>query len=135
MPFALLMIGIVLVIAGIRNTQDDLFALVKGDFTGQANFIYWVISILIIGAVGYVPKLKPVSTGFLVLVILVLFLKRGDPKGVGGGFFEKFTAALNITQQPASLAGVVPGIARGTGANGPATQNLLDQLKPLMSLP
>src|SRR5712671_4334194 len=118
MPFALLMIGVVLLVAGIRDKQDDLFALVKGDFTGQANFVYWVISIMIIGAVGYVPKLKPISTGFLVLVILVLFLKRGDPKGVGGGFFEKFTAALNITQQPASLPGVVPGISRGTGANG-----------------
>lgn len=98
MPFALLIIGIVLIVAGVRNSQDQLFSLVKGDFSGDANFFYWFISIMIIGAVGYIPRLKPISNAFLVLVILVLFLKRGDPKtNVGGGFFQQFTAALNAT--------------------------------------
>jgi hypothetical protein len=106
MPFALLIIGIVLLVSAARNTQDDLFTLVKGDFTGQANFIFWVVSLLIIGAIGYIPKLKPISTGFLVLVLLVLFLSKGNPNNAAsGGFFQKFTAALQGTQNASNSGG------------------------------
>jgi len=88
MPFVLIIAGIILLTVAVRNTQDDLFGLVKGDFTGTNNFIYWVIAILIIGAVGYVPKLKPVSVAFLTLVILVLLLKKGE------GFFDSFNKQI-----------------------------------------
>jgi hypothetical protein len=98
MPFALIVIGTVLLVAAARNTQGDLFDLVKGDFTGPNNFIYWFISIMIIGSLGYIPKLKPLSTAFLALVIVVLFLTRGKQ-----GFFGKFTEAIGTTteQKPA----------------------------------
>ena len=59
MSFALGILGIIVLVAGVRNKQDNLFKLVKGDFTGQNNFIFWMISIFAIGAVGYIPKLKP----------------------------------------------------------------------------
>lgn len=91
MPFALLFVGIVLVVAGVRNQQDTLFTLVKGDFTGQSNFLFWVVSLIAIGAIGYIPKLKPISTAFLALVIVVLFLTKGV------GFFSKFNQALGNT--------------------------------------
>jgi hypothetical protein len=97
MPFALLIIGVFLLISGVRSTQDSLFALVKADFSGTDNFIYWFVAILIIGAVGYVPKLKPISTAFLVLVIVVLFLKKGNASGVGGGFFAQLATGLGST--------------------------------------
>jgi len=107
MPFALLIIGLVLVIAGVRNTQSGtggLFTLVHGDFTGQNNFIYWFVAIIIVGLLGYVPKLKPLSTSFLVLIILVLFLKKGNASGAGGGFFQQFTNALGNTNTAGSSA-------------------------------
>lgn len=97
MPFALLLVGLVLLISGVKNTQDTLFATVKGDFTGPDNFIYWFVAIIIIGAIGYVPKLKPISTAFLALVIVVLFLKKGNASGLGGGFFAQATSALGST--------------------------------------
>lgn len=97
MPFALLIIGLVLLISGVRATQDTLFSLVKGDFTGTDNFIYWLGAIMIIGALGYIPKVKPISTALLVLVIVVLFLKKGNAQGLGGGFFSQFTNALGTT--------------------------------------
>jgi len=77
MPFALIIIGIVLLVSSVRNTQDDLYTLVKGDFTGQNNYLYWMVSILIIGALGYVEALKPISRAFLALLIVVLFLSHG----------------------------------------------------------
>lgn len=91
MPFAFIIIGLVLLVSGVRNTQDDLFTLVKGDFTGQNNFIFWTISILIIGAVGYIPRLKPVANSFLVLVIVVLFLSNK-------GFFANFNQQIGATE-------------------------------------
>lgn len=97
MPFALLLVGLVLLISGAKNTQDTLFATVKGDFTGQDNFIYWFVAIMIIGGLGYIPKLKPISTAFLALVIVVLFLKKGNANGLGGGLFSQLTSALGST--------------------------------------
>lgn len=97
MPFALLIIGLWLLIAGVRNTQDTLFLLIKGDFTGSDNFIFWFLAILIVGAIGYIPKLKPISVGFLVLILVVLFLKKGSSSGVGGGFFQQFFTGIQGT--------------------------------------
>lgn len=88
MPFVLIIAGIILLTVAVRNTQDDFFHLLQGDFTGQNNFIYWVIAILVIGAIGYVPKLKPVSVAFLTLVVLVLLLKKGE------GFFDSFNRQI-----------------------------------------
>lgn len=96
MPFALVIIGLALLISGVKNTQDQLFTLVKGDFTGDKNFIFWVVSILIIGAIGYVPKLKPIANSFLVLVVVVLFLSNR-------GFFTQFNYQIGVTQVDPTL--------------------------------
>lgn len=97
MPFALIIIGTVLLVSSVRNTQGDLYTLVKGDFTGDNNYLYWMVSILVIGAVGYIPTLKPLSRMFLGLVILVLFLSHG-------GIFEQLNAQLFGTRLDNSVA-------------------------------
>lgn len=91
MPFVLIIAGVVLIISAVRNTQQHLFYLLALDFTGPHNFIFWFVSILIIGALGYIPKAKPLSDGFLILVILVLFLKKGT------GFFDQFQRQIGLT--------------------------------------
>jgi hypothetical protein len=123
MAFALLIIGAVLLISAVRNTVDGpsgLFALVRNDFTGQANFIYWIAAILIIGAIGYIPKLKSLSVAMLGLVVLVLFLKKGDPTtGVGGGFFAQFVKGIGTTTAatPATVSQLQPVITIGNVTN------------------
>jgi hypothetical protein len=97
MPFALIIIGVVLLISSARNTLTNqqgtgLYQLLASDFTGSDNFIYWAVAILLIGALGYVPKLKPLSVAFMTLVILVLFLKKGT------GVFSQLSNALASTQ-------------------------------------
>lgn len=127
MPFALLIIGLVLLVAGARGKQNDLFSLVAGDFTGANNFLFWFVSILAIGAIGYIPKLKPLSTAFLVLVILVLFLTKGNPSGVGGGFFSQFTAALKGTETATNSTAETP-------ATNSSQTSALTPLAPLTGL-
>ncbi len=111
MPFALLIIGVWLLVAGVRNTAGPatspgtLFALVHGDFVGNDNFVYWFLAILAIGVLGYVPKIKPLSTAFLALVIVVLFLNKGASNKIGGGFFQKFMTGIGVTQGASSAFG------------------------------
>jgi len=101
MPFVLIIAGIVLLTVAVRNTQDEFFYLLQGDFTGKNNYIFWVIAILIIGGVGYVPRLKPISNAFLILVVLVLVLTKGE------GLFDK-------------ASGFFAQITEGTAARPPA---------------
>lgn len=95
MPFVIFFIGILMLVSGLRNTatapaSPNLVTLVKGDFTGKDNFVYWVIAIMVLGALGYIDELKSLSTSLLVLVIVVLFLSNG-------GFFTKFEQAISTS--------------------------------------
>lgn len=60
-------------------------------------------AILIIGALGYIKEIAPLSRAFLVLVVVVLFLKSG-------GVFQQFTAALSQTQQAGTIGKLVTGL-------------------------
>ena len=93
MPFAFAIIGLVLIVAGVRGSSADLLKLVSGDFTGDNNFIYWALSIAIIGSIGYVDELRPISRAFLVLIFVVLILAE-DKSSTAGGFFVKFQDAV-----------------------------------------
>ena len=83
MPFTFLIVGIVLVVSGVRGTSDDLYELLQGEFTGHPNFLNWLLAILVIGSLGYIDKIRTVSRAFLVLIIVVLFLSNK-------GFFDQF---------------------------------------------
>jgi hypothetical protein len=87
MPFFLLFIAVIFIVAGYRGTHKQLFTLIKGDFYGWNSFIPWVVSILAVGAVGYIPKMKEVSDGFLFLILLVLVISRK-------GFFNQLMSQL-----------------------------------------
>jgi hypothetical protein len=93
MPFLFIVVGLVMIVSSVKGTNQQLVKLLKSDFTGKGNFIYWSLAILAIGAVGYIQELKPVSRAFLVLVVIVLFLEN---KGV----FTEFSQAIATTQQP-----------------------------------
>lgn len=90
MPFAFLIIGALFVTAGIRGTDEQLFTLIKGDFSSQSgkpSFIGWLFAILLIGGLGYIELIKPVSRAFLFLILIILFLSNG-------GFFQKFVQGI-----------------------------------------
>lgn len=116
MPFALIFVAVALLVAAFRGTQQCLFTLVKSDIT--SGFFKWGAAILLIGALGYVKALAPVSTALIVLLIVVLFLKNG-------GFFTQASQALNTvnaqTPQPNLLLQQNTGslIAPSTAALNP----------------
>lgn len=124
MPFALLIAGIILTVASVRNTQGALASLLKGDFTGQNSFVWWAVSVLIIGSVGYVEQLKQLSHYFLALILIVLVLAKY--KG-GQNVFEEFIAALKgpIPSAPVADANA-PTIGNAASAVTNALQNFLN---------
>lgn len=94
MPFAFIIIGIVLLVSGIRGQSPALVTLVEGDLTGQNNFAFWILSILVIGALGYIQDFRQLSRAFLVLVIIVLIVHESNSNG-SGGFFTEFQSAFS----------------------------------------
>jgi hypothetical protein len=91
MPFIIILIGLFLAVTAARNKQQELAELLKGDFTGPGNFFSWTIALLVVGGLGYIKPLKPLTDAFLVLLILVLFLSNG-------GFFDRITTDLGINK-------------------------------------
>lgn len=87
MPIGLIVIGLALVISGVKDTYADLGTLIKGDFTGPNNFTTWLVALGLIGALGYVKVLRPFANAFLVLVVLVIILKNS-------GVFDQLKNAL-----------------------------------------
>lgn len=105
MPFALVIIGLLMIVTGSKNTYSQFAAQVKGDFTGPNNFTFWLASFGAVGAIGYSEKLRPLSRIFLVLLLVVMILANG-------GVFQKLTDALRqgpISPTPPDADPSMPG--------------------------
>ena len=94
MPFVIIFIAIIMVMVAIQGTYKQFGALLQSEFTGSGNFGYWVVSLGVVGMLGYIPTLQNFSRMFIALIILVLFLTKGNPQLSGGGFFQQFNNAL-----------------------------------------
>jgi hypothetical protein len=121
MTFGFLLIGAVLLVAAVRNTQGQLFHNVAGDFTGPRNFVYWVLAIWLIGAIGYAKPLKTFSDLFLALVIVGLLLSNK-------GFFASFQQQIGTT---ASSTGTAAGAGSPTASSTAAPGGLSTSLPGL----
>lgn len=91
MPFFLLMIAVIFLVAAIKGNQKDLLDLLKDDFSGSNNFILWVLAIIVIVALGSFKAIRPVSDAFLGLVILVIIVANYQK---GGDIFSSFLTQL-----------------------------------------
>jgi hypothetical protein len=118
MTLALLAIGAILLVAAIRNSQGALFSALGKDAPG---FAIWAAAILALGAIGFVPGLKPVSRGLLALVILVVLLKNG------AAILQDFQS---VWQSPGAVSNA-PGASQA-GSNG-ATGGVNSLVSDLLS--
>ncbi len=91
MPLLFIGTGIVLLLTGVKGDPTALYEIVSGDFVGPNNFVYWLLSILVLGGLGYIEQLRSLSRLFIVLVVIVLLL---DNKG----FFAQLQAFIDSTK-------------------------------------
>lgn len=113
MPFLFILIGLLLVISGARNTVGSLLCLLRGDFAGQNSYFQWAIAIVILGSLGYIKPIQPLMRMFMGLVLVVLFLHEG---GVVDNFFIAIeqgptdaTSSSACSQQAATPASTTSG--------------------------
>lgn len=109
MPFGFITIGLIMVITGVKGTHAALGAQLQKDFTGDRNFIYWLLAIGVVGSIGYVEneKAKTFSHLFLVLIIVAMVLKNG-------GFAQKLMEALQ--QGPVKIAAPITATSSAPAA-------------------
>lgn len=109
-----LLIGVVLIVAAIRNSQDALF---KAIATDVPEFVVWAAAIVALGVIGFIPGLKPVSRGLLALVIIVIVLN--NYKNILSGF-------TNAWKSPPAASGATASTSEGTaGLMGQALGSVL----------
>jgi hypothetical protein len=93
MPFIFLVAGLVMVTAGVRGTSQQIVTLLEGDLRGKNNFIYWILSIAVVGGLGYIQDFRSFSRALLVLILIVLVLAENKQQG-GGGLFAQFQSSV-----------------------------------------
>lgn len=108
MPFALLFLGILVIVVAIKKTHRDLFALLKDDFTGPNNFFYWLLAIAVLVIVGYNKTIRPLSDAFITLLIVVLILAN---KGLFAKFRSELAAGTSGKNTVTARAGNIGGDA------------------------
>jgi hypothetical protein len=118
MPFALAIIGIIILVSAIRGTSGALFSTLKSDFTGSGNFLYWVIAILVVGSIGYIKKLQPISSAFLALLLVVLFISNK-------GFFAQFQSGISGAAATGCTTASTPNTTYGSGGAAAVSNNVL----------
>lgn len=121
MALGLLFAGIVLLIAGWRGTYANLFTTFFADLAG---FLPWIVAIVAIGAIGYIPELKVFSDGLLALVFIVIFVAN---KGVFAQWQQiaqsppaatASTPLIPTADQPALLQNPTVNVGIGGGSSG-----------------
>ena len=107
-----LIIGVVLIVAAIRGTQGTLFSALMQDVPA---YVVWAAAIVGLGAIGYVPGLKPASRALLVLIFVVIVLHNYQK--IIAGFQSVVTPPK--AQTPVSNT-IIPGGGSfgGAGATG-----------------
>lgn len=111
MAALLILIGAVLLIAAVRNTEGDLGNALVADVPG---YLKWALAIIAVGALGWVPGMRTISRWLLALVLVVIFLKNYT------ALFQGFT---NLETPPApSQASASPAAAYVASPTTPITQ-------------
>lgn len=106
MPLALAIMGVLLLVVGVKGTYGDLAKLLKEDFTGSGNFFVWLLAVGVVGSIGYVPALQQFSRIFLGLVLVTFLIKSV-------GFPDMLIKALQ------SVSGDSGGAASGATGSSP----------------
>jgi hypothetical protein len=130
MPFAILLVGAVIVVVAFNNTHGQLADQLAGDAAGYTT---WALAIAAILALGYVPGLKTPSRWILGLVGLVIVLKGGSQ--ILDNFTQFATSAASdtapgsVAAEPSAAyaanpaAGATPTSAEITGGSAGSTSS------------
>jgi hypothetical protein len=111
MPFALVVIGLLMIVTGINNTYSQFGAQLQKD----AGFLPWALAIFVVGLIGNISDLRTFSHYFMALILISVIL--ANSKQGSAGFFSNLSAAIKAgptapqaTAASSSSSGVASGI-------------------------
>jgi len=90
MPFIFLIVGLMLLVIGVRGQSNAAISLLQNEFTGANSFIQWFLAIMILGLVGYYKPIKPLVDGLIGLVILAMILNEQTQNNIFGALESAF---------------------------------------------
>lgn len=90
MPFIFLLVGLILLIVGIRGTQKELLSVIVDLFTGPNNLTFWALAMIAVGSFGYIPQLRKLAIGLMVLILVSLVLSKQNQD-----FFNQFISQFS----------------------------------------
>jgi hypothetical protein len=110
-----LIIGAILIVAAIRDSQGALF-----DALGQdaPAYVVWAAALFGVAAIGFIPGLRPISRGLVALVIVVIILQNYD--AILGGFQALAATSPGASGQTAGSGGLMSGTSAGQSGGAPA---------------
>lgn len=99
MPFALLFIGGVLMLASVRGDPQKIGELFARDLTGKQGFATFAAAFVIVGALGFWQPAQNVSRLFLALMVVALIFAA---QRRGGNLINRLSSQwAEITTPPA----------------------------------
>lgn len=127
MPIALLIVGALLIIVAFQNTMGELARQLGADIPG---YFKWLVAIVAILVLGYVPQLRTASRVLLGLVVLVVVLTNYRQMIAGFKAFASSSGAPQGTTPPdpassftSSPAGPLPSPAAVSGGASSSTSS------------
>jgi len=140
MPYALITIGIGLFVSALNGTlkalgsqlYQDLFVsnntgssynVSTGAISGyQPSFIVWILALLIVGLIGYIPEFKKTADAFMALIVIVMVVGQ---KGFGTVIVQDIENALAKGPQPQASATPLAAVPVQVGGTSAPSSNVL----------
>jgi hypothetical protein len=127
MPYALVIIGLLMIITGVLNTYAAFATQLQNDMGG---FIVWVIALGAVGALGYVENLRTFSHYFMALILIALILNN---KGVFANFQKAMASGpiaptatvqqgLSSSSSTADIDAAITSNQQGVGGSTPSNE-------------
>ena len=105
-----LLIGAVLLVSALRNTQGDLATALETDAPG---YFKWALALGLVASLGFIPGMQRISRWLLALVIVTLVLKN----------YQQFLTGITSLETPPQAAQAVTSPASAYVAN-PSAPNI-----------
>lgn len=118
MPFVVVLVGVILVIAAFNNAHGNLGQALAQDVPG---YFKWGAALAAIGALGFVPGIRTPSRWLLALVLLVIFLHNYAAIIAGFQGFAGSSGAASGSPPPTPTAAFSASAGQSTAAASPAS--------------
>lgn len=127
MPYALVVIGLLMIVTGVLNTYAAFATQLQNDMGG---FIVWIIALGSVGALGYIDNLRTFSHYFMALILIALILNN---RGVFANFQKAVASGpiapsvqsqpgLSATSSTGELDSAISSNQQGVGGSQPANE-------------